>query len=368
MYVEHLFEGKVLTTENIELKEEIYGNLVARYEDYLANGLTEAEALARTKASITSIDDVMAGESGKSEDEAPTTVISAAEPTVTPATAVRTPVPPGASESAGSSASAPKAKPKWPLVLGIVVVALVAIFGLFEFVIEPMMDRQEDIAETQAGQQWREQQSQNSGNDASSNTGTATTTDGGNGAATQNNQDITPTFSDPEDQAEYEATMGLSNMIQASTAEALRTYVGGTLDTQTVATMLSSMPLGTFPMTVGYDNAASVTIEYTDVDHNIEGDMIDNAIAYNVTSLMAVYPQLQSVTFTVNENDDHELEYDHYVVDRSSLESLLARTSSNEITQVNESLLESEDSWNRVRNYVATERFSDALMEIAERG
>ena len=25
MYVEHLFEGKVLTSENIELKEEIYG-------------------------------------------------------------------------------------------------------------------------------------------------------------------------------------------------------------------------------------------------------------------------------------------------------------------------------------------------------
>ena len=26
MYVEHLFEGKVLTPENIELKEEIYGS------------------------------------------------------------------------------------------------------------------------------------------------------------------------------------------------------------------------------------------------------------------------------------------------------------------------------------------------------
>ena len=39
MYVEHLFEGKVLTPENIELKEEIYGNLVARYEDLIAEGL-----------------------------------------------------------------------------------------------------------------------------------------------------------------------------------------------------------------------------------------------------------------------------------------------------------------------------------------
>ena len=53
MYVEHLFEGKVLTPETIELKEEIYGNLMARYEDYVAQGLSEADALARTKASIT---------------------------------------------------------------------------------------------------------------------------------------------------------------------------------------------------------------------------------------------------------------------------------------------------------------------------
>lgn len=61
MYVEHLFEGKVLTSENIELKEEIYGNLMARYEDLLSEGLSEVEALRRTKESITSVDDVLAG-------------------------------------------------------------------------------------------------------------------------------------------------------------------------------------------------------------------------------------------------------------------------------------------------------------------
>ena len=61
MYVEHLFEGKVLTPENIELKEEIYGNLVARYEDLLSEGVPEADALRRTKESITSVDDVLAG-------------------------------------------------------------------------------------------------------------------------------------------------------------------------------------------------------------------------------------------------------------------------------------------------------------------
>ena len=45
MYVEHLFQGRVLTDDTIELKEEIYGNLVARYEDYLASGMDAAESL-----------------------------------------------------------------------------------------------------------------------------------------------------------------------------------------------------------------------------------------------------------------------------------------------------------------------------------
>ena len=66
MYVEHLFEGRVLTQESIELKEEIYGNLVARYEDYVAGGMSEAEALETTKASFTSIEDVFK-ESGEAE-------------------------------------------------------------------------------------------------------------------------------------------------------------------------------------------------------------------------------------------------------------------------------------------------------------
>ena len=61
MYVEHLFEGRMLTAENIELKEEIYGNLVARYEDYVAGGMDPAEALKKTKASMSSIDDVIEG-------------------------------------------------------------------------------------------------------------------------------------------------------------------------------------------------------------------------------------------------------------------------------------------------------------------
>lgn len=59
VYVEHLFEGQVLTAEIIDLKEEIYGNLVARYEDFVAGGMSEAEALEATKKTMTSLDGLL---------------------------------------------------------------------------------------------------------------------------------------------------------------------------------------------------------------------------------------------------------------------------------------------------------------------
>ena len=61
MYVEHLFEGRVLTAEAIELKEEIYGNLVARYDDYRAQGMGESDALTKTMASVTGINELLDG-------------------------------------------------------------------------------------------------------------------------------------------------------------------------------------------------------------------------------------------------------------------------------------------------------------------
>lgn len=59
MYVEHLFEGRTLDSDTIELKEEIYGNLVARYDDYVAQGMPAEEAYRRTCEAVTSVDDVM---------------------------------------------------------------------------------------------------------------------------------------------------------------------------------------------------------------------------------------------------------------------------------------------------------------------
>lgn len=69
MYVERLFEGKVLTAENIELKEEIYGNLMARYEGLLAEGVDEREALRRTKESMTSVEEMLDAPKSNCGDE-----------------------------------------------------------------------------------------------------------------------------------------------------------------------------------------------------------------------------------------------------------------------------------------------------------
>ena len=72
-------KDRMLDAETIELKEEIYGNLVARYEDYLAQGMSAEEAYARTCEAVTSVDDVM-GE--KDEAAAPTTATTARLPSV----------------------------------------------------------------------------------------------------------------------------------------------------------------------------------------------------------------------------------------------------------------------------------------------
>ncbi len=61
----------MLTSSTIELKEEIYGNLVARYEDLIEGGASPEEALALTKQSMTSIDDVIVEEDEPSASDGP---------------------------------------------------------------------------------------------------------------------------------------------------------------------------------------------------------------------------------------------------------------------------------------------------------
>ncbi len=167
MYVEHLFEGKVLTPENIELKEEIYGNLVARYEDLIAEGVSEEEALKRTKESMTSIDDVLNSEGDRPDpsngsvnaDDVSAEIeggVVAGGPDDAPVDAtVALPTPPAAvAEQDGREASEKPSKgPHTFMVAALIVFALFILFGLGAKVLlgvvdtETVEDSQEEIVE-----------------------------------------------------------------------------------------------------------------------------------------------------------------------------------------------------------------------------
>lgn len=58
-YVDSLFAGHKATGEVTELKEEVLGNLEARLEDYIAEGLSYELALARAKRSLENVDNLI---------------------------------------------------------------------------------------------------------------------------------------------------------------------------------------------------------------------------------------------------------------------------------------------------------------------
>lgn len=58
-YVDMLFRHQKSTEQVAELKEEILSNMIARKEDLLSQGLSEAEAVKKAKESISSIEGLM---------------------------------------------------------------------------------------------------------------------------------------------------------------------------------------------------------------------------------------------------------------------------------------------------------------------
>ncbi len=383
MYVEHLFEGRVLTAEMIELKEEIYGNLVARYEDYVAGGMGEAEALAQAKASITSIDDVLAGEGEDTPEGAASDVSEDAEPAVaqasavdaggtaceegaatdgvaaaaTPAAAVTQPVP-----ATVSAADASEHKSPWLKILAvaaaIIAVVLVATV-LWNVVLEPTGDQLEDTVEdvvdvTVAGGAGQTSNGNNQG------------TAGGNGAGANTDTSDTPTFSDPEDQREYEATMAVLDEIDAHDPTTLQAYTG---DSQPSSVFFENLPLGSYvsaDQTVRI-NADTFEVYYANVSEDIDGDAIDRAIVYNVAAAFSAYPNLQRLNVVVHEAYDEHHDADVYAFDRSQLERAFANASDDAVTQFNSSLFESEASWDVVRQQIDRHDFCDHQMDVAER-
>lgn len=367
MYVEHLFEGKVLTSENIELKEEIYGNLMARYQDYLADGMSEDEALKKTKESVPSIDDVLSSDGELSEDggsdtrrldaddaasSAPTQVMdspSGDSSSDEKARVAGAPVPPMEADvqQAGTSKAPRK---KWPVVVGIAAAAVLVLGGLWvamNMFVEPAVDRVEDtVANVQDITQG------NAGGNAGNNAG---------------NSGQTPTFTDPEDQREYEATTALMQEIEDSTADLLQIYAGRATSSE-VADLAAELPLGAHRHEAGLDDTATgvAYIDYTEVSEDIDGDAIDLALAYNATAIFSVYPDISMVRVTLQEANDSQWDADTYVFERTSLESSFTSVSDGLVTQLNGSLFESTDAWSQVKGYLDRVEFAERVVDRAE--
>lgn len=377
MYVEHLFEGRVLTAEMIELKEEIYGNLVARYEDYVAGGMGEAEALAQAKASITSIDDVLAGEgedvaegaaSSASEDAEPTAVHAsddnASESTCEEGAATEgfaativQPAPATASTADASEHANPWLK---ILVVAAAIIAVIlAAVVVWNVVLEPTGDQLEDTVEDVVD-------ATVAGGAGQTSNGNNQDTNSGNGAGANTNTSNTPTFSDPEDQREYEATMAVLDEIDVHDPTTLQVYTG---DSQPSSVFFENLPLGSYVSTddTVQVNANTFEVYYTNVSEDIDGDAIDRAIVYNAAAAFSAYPNLQYLNVVVHEAYDEHHDADVYAFDRSQLERAFANASGDAVTQFNSSLFESEASWGVVRQQIDRHDFCDHQMDMAER-
>lgn len=395
MYVEHLFEGRVLTQESIELKEEIYGNLVARYEDYVAGGMSEAEALEKTKASFTSIEDVFkeSGEAEGSNAEEGAAAAGASEggaarwnagathaaPGAAQApgadgmgSAAETaqmprpegaPVPPdgvgggaGASQTAtGAGSAAKKPRKVWPFVLGCVVAVLVllaivatAVFGFI---------RDADVGEPSSTAQTI---TQGNSSTTDSNQGTENGQGGGN-AGDGAIQD----YDDLDDQREYEATKQVDEAIAAHSVDTLKNYTGNSLPDQG---FFEHLPLSMYVSSTGAEQGsnASCSVQYAGVSDDIDGDAIDRALVYNAVAAFSVYPELQTVNFTVQDADDTAYDANVYSFNRNTLELAFDNASGGAITQLNSSLYESQESWDQVRDYVTRNHFYDRQTDLAE--
>lgn len=388
MYVEHLFEGRVLTQESIELKEEIYGNLVARYEDYVAGGMSEAEALEKTKASFTSIEDVFkeSGEAeGSSAEEAASAEAgvrgaaswnagatqavpgadgmgSAAETAQMPRPE-GVPVPPDGVGAEGQATASAQAAPKtraprkiWPFVVGGVLAAFIllaivgtAVFGLID---------EADVGEPSSTAQ-SITQNNSAATDASQ--GAANGQDNSNASGGSSNQ----TYDDLDDQREYEATKAVDDAIAAHSIDTLKSYTGNSLPDQG---FFEHLPLSMYVSSTGSEQGsnASYNVYYAGVSDDIDGDGVDRALVYNAVAAFSVYPELQTINFTVQDADDTAHDANVYSFNRDTLEHAFDNASGGAITQLNSSLYESQESWDQVRDYVTRNHFYDRQTDLAE--
>lgn len=338
MYVEHLFEGKVLTSENIELKEEIYGNLVARYEDLLSEGVDEAEALRRTKESIASLDDVfteegeahaagcepdefVAGESAEPDVAARdasatvTTPLDAAQDEALDATRLGGPTP-----IADSDAAVLHPQPEqpverrrvWPLVLvsavGILIFLAVGVVGCNLVAGVHSLDQY-----TSSQDEPIEPQGNGGSDQVASGSGTAA-------PAIPSDDGV---YVDPNGPVYYDGEPAdelVRAVVGSSSNDVLAQSDAGLDDVDALNTLIFNLPMGEWAVNLDVTRGNGVLrFDYAGVPDHFDGDSIDLALAYNATALFCAVPEVQKIQVTVSESDEVN-EHDYYVFERAAVE------------------------------------------------
>lgn len=368
MYVEHLFEGKVLTPENIELKEEIYGNLVARYEDLIAEGVSEEEALEHTKQSMSSLDEI--DEDMASDD--PSTISSAAaqaegaaqadsfvqteestQPDVTLADGTKV-IPVSDVEVSGEQA-VPEPQPEKTLdtgkVLkyGLIAFALIVLLGIGA---KLMLGCVDDAAE-----RWEDQASVVQVDPSPSPQGSSNS-QGADANAADNAITV-----DENGRAWMEGEPGdelLAAVVGATYSDATP-YVDTKLeDAATVETLLHTLPLGDLATDIDVTKGSGVlSLAYREVPEAYDGDSVDVTLAYNVAVLFSTMPLVNEIQVTVAEQGE-PMDESYYVFTRDDVQGAYGVMLSREM--VNES------GWRQIKDdHLYARKFAERLVEKAER-
>lgn len=368
MYVEHLFEGKVLTPENIELKEEIYGNLVARYEDLIAEGVSEEEALERTKQSMSSLDEI--DEDIASDD--PSTISSAAaqaegaaradgveqteestQPDETLAGGTKA-MPVSDVEVSGDQV-APESQPEKTLdtgkVLkyGLIAFALIVLLGIGA---KLMLGRVDEAVEHGKDQASVVQVDPSSLPQGGSNQQGADANAADNAITVDKNGSVW---------MEGEPGDELLAAVVGTTYSDATPYVDTKLeDAATVETLLHTLPLGDLATDIDVTKGSGVlSLAYREVPEAYDGDSVDVALAYNVAVLFSTMPLVNEIQVTVAEQGE-PMDESYYVFTRDDVQGAYGVMLSREM--VNES------GWRQIKDdHLYARKFAERLVEKAER-
>ncbi len=368
MYVEHLFEGKVLTPENIELKEEIYGNLVARYEDMIAEGVSEEEALERTMQSMSSLDEI--DEDIASDD--PSTISSAAaqaegaaqadsvvqteestQPDVTLADGTK--VMPVSDVEVSGEQAVPEPQPEKTLDTGKVLK-----YGLIAFVLivllgigaKLMLGCVDDAAEHGEDQASVVQVDPSPSPQGSSNSQGADANAADNAITVDENGRVW---------MEGEPGDELLAAVVGTTYSDATPYVDTKLeDAAMVGTLLHTLPLGDLATDIDVTKGSGVlSLAYREVPEAYDGDSVDVALAYNVAVLFSTMPLVNEIQVTVAEQGE-PMDESYYVFTRDDVQGAYGVMLSREM--VNES------GWRQIKDdHLYARKFAERLVEKAER-